>query len=295
MWTGQLRVRSIQLTSFARRIAVGALMVMASGACTTARPPHMRAAPARLGADDVRFVSGSGSVLHAWLAHGRPGGGAVLLLHGVHASRESMLGRAQFLHDAGFTVLAPDFQAHGDSRGEHITYGALESLDAVAALAYLRAVVPEERVGVIGVSMGGAASLLGPGPLAANAFVLESVYPTIRQALGNRLARWFGPVGRWVTSPVIDVLGAEIGVSESELQPITRIASIGAPLLLINGSADRYTPLAEAESLFARAPMRKTFWAIAGAGHEDLHRFNRVEYERRVGGFLTQCLRAHGC
>src|SRR4029079_3179884 len=119
-------------------------------------------------------------------ARGRAGGGAVLLLHGVGANRGAMLNRAEFLHDAGFTVLAPDFQAHGESEGEHVTYGARESLDAAAAVAYLYAVAPSERVGVIGVSMGGAASLLGLGPVRANAFVLESVYPTIRQAVSNR-------------------------------------------------------------------------------------------------------------
>ena len=50
-----------------------------------------------------------------------------------------MLGRAEFLHRQGFAVLAPDFQAHGESPGEHVTFGARESLDAAAALAYLHA------------------------------------------------------------------------------------------------------------------------------------------------------------
>lgn len=241
------------------------------------------------------FASASGSLIHAWLSRGRPGGGAVLLLHGVGANRESMLGRAQFLHDQGFTVLAPDFQAHGESPGKHITFGARESYDAEAAMDYLHEVAPSERVGVIGVSMGGAASLLGPEPLAANAFVLESVYPTIRNAVSDRLATWFGPLsllGRLFTSPLITALGAEVGVSESELRPITRIGRIRAPLLLISGTADPYTPIAEAESLFAAAPAHKSFWAVGGAKHEDLHEFAPKEYERRVGGFLARCLRA---
>lgn len=265
-------------------------------ACIVARPARavISSAPAKLGAENVRFVSGTGNVLHAWLVPGRAGGGAVLLLHGVGSNRTSMLGRAQFLHEQGFTVLAPDFQAHGESPGDHTTYGARESLDAAAAMAYLRGAAPHERVGVIGVSMGGAATLLGPGPLRANAFVLESVYPTIRQAVSNRLATWLGPlggVGRWFTSPVIGIVGSETGVSESDLEPITRIGKIDGPLLLISGTADRYTPLAEAESLFAHAPQRKTFWAVNGAGHEDLYQFNRAEYEKRVGGFLLRWLR----
>lgn len=280
------------------RSALGALLgiaVITAPACMLAGPAHssVAAPPGPLAAENVVFPSSSGSMIHAWLVRGRAGGGSVLLLHGVGDNRSSMLGRVRFLHDDGFTVLAPDFQAHGESPGDHVTFGARESLDAAAAMSFLRDVAPAESIGVIGVSMGGAASLLGPGPIHASAFVLESVYPTIRQAVSDRLATWFGPlraVGRWFTPAVINIVGSEIGVSEAELQPIARIGRIQAPLLLLAGSEDPYTPLAEAESLYAHAPAPKTFWAVPGAGHEDLHAFEGVEYERRVGGFLARYL-----
>jgi fermentation-respiration switch protein FrsA (DUF1100 family) len=279
------------------RSAIAALtipVVVTATGCMLANPARSSvAAPASLPAENVAFPSSSGSLIHAWLVRGRVGGGAVLLLHGVGENRSSMLGRARFLHNTGFTVLAPDFQAHGESPGDHVTFGARESLDAAAALSFLHEVAPTEAVGVIGVSMGGAATLLGPGPIPANAFVLESVYPTIRQAVSDRLATWFGPlsaIGRWFTPAVINIVGSEIGVSEAELQPIARIGSIQAPLLLIAGTEDPYTPLAEAESLYARAPSPKTFWAVTGAGHEDLHAFGGHEYERRVGSFLARYL-----
>jgi len=291
------RIRRFSLVSRAALVSLLAMASLAASGCFFARPSLRRIAapPAQLGARTVVFASASGSLIHAWLSRGHTGAGAVLLLHGVGSDRESMLGRARFLHDEGFTVLAPDFQAHGESPGDHVTFGAKESLDAAAAVAYLHEVVPAERVGVIGVSMGGAATLLGPGPITANAFVLESVYPTIRDAVSDRLATWtwpFSMVGRWFTSPVIDAVGSEIGVSESQLQPIDRIGRVRAPVLVISGTADPYTPIAEAESLYAHAPAKKSFWAVAGAGHEDLHDYAPREYERRVGGFLAQWLRA---
>lgn len=287
---------------FVKRIGTVAAMIAATVWATGcglagAAPTSIAPPPAQLGAESVVFASGSGSRIHAWLVRGRAGAGAVLLLHGVGSDRTSMLARAKFLHRKGFTVLAPDFQAHGESPGEHPTFGALESLDAAAALAYLQAAAPQERVGVIGVSMGGAATLLGPGPIAANAFVLESVYPTIRQAVSDRLSTWFGPlawVGRQFTSTVINVVGSEVGVSEGELQPISRIGTLGGPLLMLAGTADPYTPLVEAESLYAHAPPNKRFWAVVGAGHEDLYDYSPAEYERRVGGFLEQWLRNDG-
>jgi fermentation-respiration switch protein FrsA (DUF1100 family) len=275
-------------------LSIVALTATTSCMLASATPARVGPPPAFLDAQTVTFASRSGSNIHGWFAPGRAGGGAVLLLHGVGANRTAMLGRARFLHDAGFTVLAPDFQAHGESPGEHATFGALESLDAAAALAFLRAKEPHERVGVIGVSMGGAAALLGPGPLNANAFVLESVYPTIRQATSDRLGTWFGPfggLGRTLAPAVIHLVGKNIGVTEAQLQPIDNISRLHAPLLLLAGTADRYTPIAEAESLYAHAPMPKAYWAVAGAGHEDLHAFDPKEYERRVGGFLERELR----
>jgi uncharacterized protein len=280
-----------------RRVAAAAACIVAVSACGQVTSTRASIAPrsARLHAENVTFASASGSLIHAWLIRGSAGAGAVLLLPGVGSDRTSMEGRAVFLHDRGFTVLALDFQASGESTGDHVTYGARESLDAGAAMAFLRDTARYERVGVIGVSMGGAATLLGQGPVAADAFVLESVYPTIRQAVSNRLGTWLGPLGgvaRLFTTPVIYFVGSVAGVKETELQPISRIAAIRAPLLLIAGTDDPYTPIAEAESLFARAPNPKTFWAIDGAAHVDLHDYTPRDYERRVGAFLEEHLRS---
>ncbi len=275
------------------------LSVVALGAtagCILARPSPavVGRAPDGLGAISVRFASSSGSDIHAWLVPGQPGMGAVLLLHGVGANRTAMLGRTRFLHAAGFTVLAPDFQAHGESPGAHVTFGALESWDAEAALSYLRAAAPSERIGVIAVSMGGAAALVGHSPLAADAIVLESVYPTIDQAVADRLQVWFGAfgfLGRAMAPLLMESVAPRIGVRLSQLRPIDCIGRVSAPLLLLAGSEDQYTPLSEARDLFARARAPKTLWEVHGAGHEDLHAFTPTEYEQRVGRFLRRYLR----
>ena len=280
-----------------RVLGYGVLAGTASwSACVMTRPARTAALapPSALAVRPVSFPSRSGSTIRAWLLGGRPGVGAVLLLHGVGDNRSSMVGRARFLHRAGYTVLLPDFQAHGESEGARITFGALESLDAEAALAFLRACSGGERVGMLGVSMGGAAALLGPGPLRADAYVLESVYPTIRQALEDRLGVWLGPLGilnRVVAPLVIRGVSAEIGVGEDALRPIDHIGRVGAPVFVIAGTRDAYTPLGESRALFEQARDPKEFWAVEGAGHEDLYAFAGDIYEQRVGEFLAHHLR----
>ncbi|HEY9425765.1 MAG TPA: alpha/beta fold hydrolase, partial [Gemmatimonadaceae bacterium] len=154
------------------------------------------APPSDLAAETVRIPLEGGSLVIGWLARGIKGQGAVLLLHPLRANRGSMVERARFLRRAGYTVLLIDLPSHGESEGARITFGARESEGTRAALAYLRRVAPGERVGAIGASLGGASLLLGTrGPAAngADAVVLESVYPTIGEAVADRLRIRLGP------------------------------------------------------------------------------------------------------
>jgi len=246
--------------------------------------------PEDLGAQEVALRSASGSTIRGWFTSGRPGAGAVLLLHGVGASRREMLARARFLRSAGHSLLLLDFRGHGDSSAARTTYGALESRDARAGVEFLRRALPGERIGVIGISMGGAAALLGPVPLPVDALVLESVYPTIEDAVRHRLDAWLGALGRALAENVLGWLFPRDGVTAADLRPIDRIREQTAPVLVIAGTADRYTPLAEARALYARAREPKALWEVDGADHVDLHAFAPAEYERRVVAFLARHL-----
>lgn len=273
---------------------VGALAVVTLFAtCAPSRVPRAapQSAPDDLGARPVELRSASRTTIRGWFAAGRPGAGAVLLLHGMGASRVDMLGRARFLAAAGYSVLLVDFRGHGDSSDARTTYGALESHDARAAVEFLRESLPRERIGVIGISMGGAAALLGPAPLPVQALVLESVYPTIADAVRDRLRAWLGPLGRAFTPSVLAWLFPREGVTADALRPIDRIREQTAPVFLLAGADDRYTTLEESRALFAHAREPKVLWEVDGAAHVDLHAFSRAEYERRVGAFLAQHLR----
>lgn len=160
-------------------LAGGALLVAALAAVWLAG--SVLTAPARSAVGDlpggmsgrgVVFQSGSGATLRGWLLPGERGAGAVVLMHGIRGSRAQMLSRARFLRAAGYGVLLFDFQAHGESTGGRITAGYLESRDARAAVELARASFPGEKIGVLGVSLGGAAALLASPPLDAEALAL---------------------------------------------------------------------------------------------------------------------------
>ncbi|HKE58900.1 MAG TPA: alpha/beta fold hydrolase [Pyrinomonadaceae bacterium] len=247
--------------------------------------------PPDLNAQPVKFASTSGSTIHGWFIPGQKNAGAIVLMHGVRANRLSMVDRARFLSHAGYSVLLFDFQAHGESEGQQITMGYLESRDAQAAVEFLKTNAPQENIGVIGVSMGGAATLLASPPLPVKAMVLESVYPTIEEAIGDRLALRLGGWASHLTPALSLQLKPRLGISAAALRPIDHVNSIEAAKLFIAGAADKHTTEAESQRMFAAASGPKEFWLVNGAGHVDVHRLAREEYEQRVLTFFARYLR----
>jgi pimeloyl-ACP methyl ester carboxylesterase len=248
--------------------------------------------PLDLEASNITFASGSGSLIHGWLSPGKPGRGAVILLHGLRGDRREMVSRAEFLRARGYSVLLFDFQGHGESRGSLITFGDLESRDVTAAIQYLHHKLPNEQVGVIGVSLGAAAFVLAEERPAVAAVVLEQMYPTIQQAVAGRARQYLGPVAP-VLAPLLMVqVQARLKIPANRLRPIDRMGQIGAPVLIVNGTQDSYTSIEDARALFAAASNPKELWAVEGAGHGDLHAFAKAQYEQRVGDFLGRYMAA---
>jgi uncharacterized protein len=185
-----------------------------------------------------------------------------------------------------------DFQGHGESRGSLITCGDLESRDVTAAIQYLHHKLPNEQVGVIGVSLGAAAFVLAEERPAVAAVVLEQMYPTIQQAVAGRARKYLGPVAPMLAPLLMVQVQARLKIPANRLRPIDRMGQIGAPVLIVNGTQDSYTSIEDARALFAAASNPKELWAVEGAGHVDLHAFAKAQYEQRVGDFLGRYMAA---
>jgi pimeloyl-ACP methyl ester carboxylesterase len=274
-------------------VVVIAVTWIAGGELTDPANRDIGRPPLDLEASNITFASGSGSLIHGWLSHGKPGQGVVLLLHGLRGDRRDMLSRAEFLRARGYSVLLIDFQAHGESRGRRITFGDLESRDVTAAIQYLHHKLPDEPVGVIGASLGAAAFVLAEERPAVAAVVLEQMYPTIQQAVAGKARQYLGPLGP-VFAPLLMVqIQSQLEIPADRLRPIDRMAQIGAPVLIVNGTQDRYTSIEDARALFAAASDPKEVWAVEGAGHVNLYAFAKTQYEQRVGEFLARHLAPH--
>lgn len=267
-------------------IGTGLYVLWGEGSRLTAPTNHAIApAPADLHAEPLVF-----NKIHGWFIPATKARACVLLVHGIRADRTRMVQRARFLKASGFSTLLIDLQAHGETPGQQLTFGYRESENVKDAVGYLRQTRDCKKVAIIGTSLGGAASLLGPAPAQADAFILESVYTTIEEAATNRLAMRYGQLAPWLAPLLTQQIPLRLHAPLSALRPIDAIGKIHAPVFVIGGSADQRTKLTETEHLFNRASNPKQLWIVQGAGHVDFHQFAGAGYEQKVLAFLDKYL-----
>jgi uncharacterized protein len=248
-----VRKRLIGLAGF----ALASMLVLATSAWVLGSKliepqNHDVALPVGFAAESVSIpTSGHGTA--GWWVDMGSGSPVVLLVHGLGADRSSMVSRAELLKRHGFSTLLIDLQAEGETRGNAITLGHLESADVVAARDWLRQTAPGRKIGVIGTSLGGASVLLAPQPSGFDAVVLESVYPRIGRAVENRIRMRLGFLAPVLTPLLLIQLEPRLHITVSDLEPIRSIDRLGAPVLVAAGSQDQHTTLEESRELFATA------------------------------------------
>ena len=253
-----------------------------------------------LPAEDVSFLSRDGTRLSGWFIPA-PGDGpapVVVLSHGWARSRCELLPHARFLHNAGFAAFMFDYRHRGKSEGSEITMGLREQEDLLGALDVVatRAEVDAGRVGVLGMSMGGAiAILVAACDRRVKALVCEAPFPSFDTILERSLRHYaklpgfpFGPIAKFV-------LERRINGNMDAIAPVGAIASLSPrPVFIIADEIDAVIGADETVRVFEAAVEPKRFWLIEGSNHARGWQTAPEEYERRVLEFFRESLAMTG-
>ena len=279
--------------------AVVALVVGPAVAATNVPRPELGATPADAGLTVERLTipTTDGVRLAGWYVPSRDGA-AVVLLHGAGSTRSNVLDEATVLADAGFGVLLLDARGHGESEGRAMDFGWYGERDVAAAVDVLaeQPDVDPDRIGVVGLSMGGEQALGASGAdPRIRAVVAEGA--TARSAADEAwLSEEFGLQGwlqeqlEWVQDRVTEVL------TEAPLPNSSRAAagSTEETRYLLITAGDAPDEASSAAYVAGAAPERVEVWTVPGAAHVGGLATAPDEWSERVTSFLAESLPSAG-
>jgi pimeloyl-ACP methyl ester carboxylesterase len=207
----------------------------------------------------------------------------------VADNRRSGVGIAERFTPQGYDVLAYDSRAHGQSGGEHCTYGFHERRDVSRAL---DAVGAAEAI-LFGSSMGGAVALQAAAvEPRIRGVIAQSAFADLGEVVRER-ARRFGPLVRASeVRAALRLAEQQASFRVDDVSPRTAAAAIRVPVLLVHGERDRETPADHSRRIYAALGGPRRLLVVPGAGHNDV--LGRPEAWREIESWLASLTPSKG-
>ena len=236
--------------------------------------------------EDVSFTTSDGLRLEGWYVPTK-NGATVIVIPGRKGPQKP----AKLLAEHGYGVLLFDRRGEGESEGDPNGLGWAGTRDVEAAIAFLRErpEVDEDRIGALGLSVGGEVLLQA-------AAEIDGLQAVVSEGAGIRSVREavdLPGLDSWIVTGVIGLTTAATAAFTSDLPPRglkDLSAEIDIPVFFIYA-----TPGQGGESLtptyYEAASQPKQLWAAEG-GHTGAIDAEPQEYERQVVGFFDDTLLA---
>ena len=215
----------------------------------------------------VSAASGNGVKLHGlWLPQRRADAPVLLYLHGARWDVRGSAPRMRRMHELGFAVLGIDYRGFGRSSAG-LPSEALAGEDARAAWAWLATQAPGAQRFVFGHSLGGAIAVQLAATVDDEAgLIVENGFPSIPDVVRTFKWGWL-PLGPLITQ---------------RLDAGARIAEVGAPVLVVHGSADSLIRPELGRLLYDKAREPKRFVLVNGGTHHNTNSLGQGQYREAL-------------
>jgi dipeptidyl aminopeptidase/acylaminoacyl peptidase len=218
----------------------------------------------------------------------------VMLAYGYGGFKEQMAGYSKSIHEGGFATFLFDMAGSGLRKGEPVSFGYKERWNMMDAANYLRtrSDVDPGRIGALGVSMGGATTLLAaaedPG---IKAIVADSAYADLFGMVQPGIRSFISPHALFLAPLIVRCAETMLGMKSREIRPDEAASQLGdRPLFIIHGDCDPLTDPNSAHRLYEAASGPKELWVVPECTHAYAPIIAPGEYKQRVNSFFQRYL-----
>ncbi len=234
---------------------------------------------------EVRIPVPQGGELYGWHISGNAAKPTLVILHGWSRNVERALPYIRHLQPLGYTLLAIDARNHGSSSTLSAPTVGTFTEDLLAAINYLAEKDPSTRFGVIGLSVGGGASVAATGQdkrIQAAITVGAIAHPV--ELMKDHFAERKIPA--FLASSLFVYMRLRYGIDYERIAPVNHIQNAAGKLLIIHGENDETVPLAHGRKLATANETNARLWVVPDKAHSDCHL--HPEFWARVDEFLLE-------
>lgn len=277
---GRERMRLVIETALALGVAIVAFVIVspALGERLLFFPSRMPAvAPPVAGSVqgvDVWLDAADGVRLHGWWFEAVPGAPAMVHFHGNADDLRSRVHVAEMFVPRGFSVLLAGYRGYGRSDGKPTEAGLYRDGEAALRFAGEKA-GSEGRVVLYGHSLGAAVAARVASENEVGALIIESAFTSLAD------------IGHVVYPFIPRLLLRRL---RDRFDTRTTIARVGAPVLVVHGTADQTVPAWMGREIYEHGTGTKEWFPVPGAGHNDVAFTAGIDWVDRIAAFAASAL-----
>lgn len=216
----------------------------------------------------------------------------VILVHGIGQDKWNSLKYGDIFLDEGYNIFVYDSRNHGETGGNHQSYGYFEKDDLQTCVKYVKNQNPDGIIGLHGESLGASTVMLYAETYSSDkdiSFLVEDCgWSDLRKLYTARAADYSIPtLLRPVLIEYLSVIcKVRSGFFLEDVCPLKNINKITVPVLFIHGDSDTFIPSEMVYDLYNKKTGIKALYVSKGADHSESLKVDKVKYKEEIINFF---------